>query len=274
MGNDVSKITITGFVVALASAGLFLYFGNETITKLITAGLFLVGAVLVYIFAEDFSAMFSYMLMISGPYAAGVGTSLFGILEEERSLFIFAASVGILIPVIFAILRALFTKDVERNGFPDFFVEQVRYLAVIYLCFIVYYVFVRDVSGAYTESTQFIPFATLAGYIEATINKVIDVQTLLRYLAVTMLVYVPYGYLVEVFAERMLWWVKLIAMFILPVFFELIQLVIGKNMCDVDDMFFGFVGALIGAGIFKLLNSLFFAVINRGVLGQTRETDL
>lgn len=272
MDNDFNKITFVGVLAAALCLVFKAAFGVGILSEILLAIVITAGAIVVNLLAEGFWCSFSYMLITSAYPLVMIALTKVGLHEEELGIYYHEAALAVLVPVLIAGAQALYNRDVERNGFDSFFKEQLMYLVVLYGVYTVYTVFMKNMASPVRY--QFIPFATFAGYIEAVINKTISADLLAAYLSLSILTYVPYGYLVSAFAEKLLWPIRLGILLALPVAAELIQLAAKKNMCDIDDMFFGFVGALIGAGIWKLLNALFFAVVNRGCMGQTKSLDL
>lgn len=274
MDKDFNKITLTGVLVASACLVFQAVLGQGLFTLVPIAIVILAGTVFVNKFSEGYFCTFSYILIVT---AAPVLLCLLTKLKLYNGNIDFLnpeAAVTIFVPVIVSAIGALWEKDVERNGFDGFFKEQLIYLSALYVVFMIYTVFLKDMAAAFPERSQFIPFATLAGYIEAVIDHLIPWQLLALYIGSAMTIYVPYGYLLSALMENVFQPVRIAAFLALPVAAELMQLIVGKNMCDIDDMFFGFLGALIGAGLWKLLNALFFAVTNHGCMGQTKELDL
>lgn len=274
MDNDFNKIALMSVLASVLGIIFTNVFGTTLLTQILFAIVTVAGAIIVNMMAEGLWCEFSYVLITSAVPLVSIGLTKLGFIETDYRFLLHEAAVAVFVPIILAIGQALYQRDVERNGFAVYFKEQLVYIAFIYGCYMVYSVFIKDMSGSFPEKTQLIPFATLAGYIEAVINKIIPVNLLLMYLLSTVLVYVPYGFITAAFTERLLTPVRVSVLLILPLVSELVQLFVGKNMCDIDDVFFGFVGALVGAGIWKLLNALFFAVMNHGCLGQSKNPDL
>ncbi len=274
MDKDYNKITLTGVLAAAACLIFQAVLGPATFTLIPVAIVVLAGTVFINKYTDGCFCTFSYMLIVSAAPVLLCVLSKLKLYNGNMDFLNMEAAVTLFIPVVVSCIGALWEKDVERNGFGDFFGEQLIYMAVLYVLFIVYTVFLKDMAAAFPDRYQFIPFATVAGYIEAVIDHMIPWELLALYIGSALITYVPYGYLLSAAMENVFQPIRLVAYLALPVAAELLQLVLGKNMCDVDDMFFGFIGALIGAGLWKALNALFFAVVNHGCLGQTKEIDL
>ena len=273
--NEVDIFTLTGVAAAVICSFLAILF-NGGFGGLVGCGLFLMaGAAVSFFFARGFSMMFSYMLIVLAPPVTMLGLKLLGINIGELTIPFLLGFLGeaFLIPVVFAMLQALLTRDAERNSFGFFFKKHLWILLSGYVLFMIYRMFFFAPADS-MGTVQVIPFATFAGYIEAVINQVIELKVLLFYLLYTIGSFVPFGYIIAAVMGRMHVAAKLLVALLLPVISELLPLIMGKSAFDIDAVFFGFLGGLLGLGIFQLLDAAFMAVCRAGLKGNTRASEI
>ena len=273
--NEFDIFTLTGVLTAVICLFVAVLFNGGT-GALIGCGLFLAaGAAVSFFFARGFSMMFSFMLIVLAPPISMLGLRILGVGCADISTAFLLEYLGeaFLIPVLFAMIQALVTRDVERNAFGFFFKEHRWILLVGYLVFMIYRIFFFSAPDS-VGTVQVIPFATFAGYIEAVINSVIELKVLLFYLLYTIGSFVPYGYLTAAFFSRYHAVVRLFIAFLFPIVAGLLPLVAGKNAFDIDAIFFGFIGSLIGLGLYMLADAVFMSVCRAGLQGNTKNSEI
>ncbi len=189
--------------------------------------------------------------------------------DPKLSALVVAASW--LIPMIFAIVFALRKHDAERTGFIGFFKAQTGMLGFLYAAFMIFWLFRYNVINL-TEGdvSQFIPFATLSGYIEALIIKNISFRVFVLYLLYGGGIFVPFGFLISAVMGKAHIAFRLVAVLLFPALTECVQLWSGKNIFDIDDIILGFVGGSIGLLVFHILDTVFSDVCGRGCTGNVK----
>lgn len=140
---------------------------------------------------------------------------------------------------------------------------------VVYAVLFVYGAFVYDrIPVGEADRLQLVPFATLAAYIEAMINKTVSFLPLAYYLLYRMVFFIPYGFLIAMLCEKFPAAVRILFLALLPAVTETLQFFFRLNRSDVDDFIFGWMGGLIGMLCFLLFNFLAFALYGQELQRQ------
>ncbi len=175
------------------------------------------------------------------------------------------------IPFLAAMIHALSSHDVERNGYAQWFKAQALLMALAYVAFMIFWLFYYN-TAYYEEgaTSQFIPFATFAGYLEAAIVGTISWKVLFLYMVFAGGIFIPFGFLMNVAINRLNVLIRLAVALLFPVLCEVIQLLSGKKLFDIDDIIIGFVGGAIGILLHNFLDSIFLEVCGRGCTGHAK----
>lgn len=109
-------------------------------------------------------------------------------------------------------------------------------------------------SKEHFERVNYIPFATLASFIQRVNEQSINFDIVVRNMAANLLMFVPMGMALPVMFEKRfdrLWKVTLfVAVLVLVV--EIIQFITFSGSADIDDLILNTVGAAAGYGIIRL----------------------
>ncbi|MCR5583966.1 MAG: VanZ family protein [Lachnospiraceae bacterium] len=187
------------------------------------------------------------------------------------SLNVLAVMLSWAIPFVWSVIYALSAHDVERNGFAVWFRSQSIMMGLGYIAFMIFWLFYYNT--AYHEegaSSQLIPFATFAGYLEAVIMGNISWKVLALYFVFAGAIFIPFGFLVSIALSRFNVLVRLAVALFFPLLTELIQLWSGKNLFDIDDIIIGFVGGALGILIHNILDAVFLEICGRSCTGKPK----
>ncbi len=257
MENETSMAVISGVVVSILAL-LEIIFIPGTAFKVIALILtHIAGSGYLFYVYRDFSSHTNYlMIAYSGFGCLLFLTSMDWLTLSIGKSAIFAAAVtAFMVPVVFCSVTAFVMRETQRNFYGEFFVGQCIILALSLLLFYIHWFSRYNLDRTLTgPSVRMVPFATLASFIEQLIYGQITAGEFARYLGFCIVVYIPFGYLVGALGEKIHIILELMLVLIFPAIMEFIQYFFILNTCDIDDMFLGFLGGLLGIAVFKLFN--------------------
>lgn len=272
MANETSTAVLPATLVAILSLLEIIFIPGlafKIVALILTQ---IAGTAYLFFIFRDFSEHFNYLVVSYSGFGMLLFLTDMGWLwiNIEKNAIFAAMLIAFLVPVVFCTVAAFIMRETQRNFYGEFFMGQSVVLAVSLVLFYIYWFGRFNVDPTMTEPTgRFVPFATLAAFIEKLIYGTITGGEFARYLMFSIVIYIPFGYIVGVIGQNFHLLVEIFSVLILPVAVELLQLVLVLNGCDIDDMIFGFLGGLLGIGIFKLLN--LFALTMTGATLTGRE---
>ena len=102
-------------------------------------------------------------------------------------------------------------------------------------------------------SSNFIPFKTIWGYIQALLRGTMNVNIPIKNIFGNLLLFLPMGLYLPCMAKRLRTPGRFaISTFILPVIIETLQLLLRRGCFDIDDLIMNSLGSLIGYGIWRV----------------------
>ena len=122
-------------------------------------------------------------------------------------------------------------------------------------------------------STQWIPFATFAAYVDGMINETVSVEQLWEFLANRVVLFLPYGFFIAMVGRTLYSLLRLGLVLLLPLLIEVLQGVFSWGACDADDVLFSFLGGLIGMLCFLIFNGLFQRSTGKNFNGSEVDRD-
>lgn len=106
-------------------------------------------------------------------------------------------------------------------------------------------------------SSNFVPFKTISMYIKAIFDGSMNIDIPIKNLVGNFIMFLPMGIYLPYFFKRISKIVVFsISMIILLFIIEVIQLVTRRGSFDIDDLILNLFGALIGFGIWKVVQKL------------------
>ena len=105
----------------------------------------------------------------------------------------------------------------------------------------------------YWEKPHLVPFEVIKEYVKNAHS--ID-DWFFKNLACNIIMFMPFGFLLPLFAKKNKWWQILITGIIVSVIIEIVQGILGIGISDIDDVILNTSGLLIGFGIYKLIYSV------------------
>ncbi len=276
MANETSTAVLPATLVAILSLLEIIFIPGlafKIVALLVTQ---MAGTVYLFFIFRDFSEHFNYVTVSYSGFGILLFLTDMGWLTVsiERQALFAAMLIAFLFPFVFCTIAALVMRETERNFYGDYFIGQSLLLALSLVLFYIYWFARYNVDHTMTERVaRFVPFATLASFIEKLIYGTITGADFARYLVFSIVIFMPFGYIVGVIGQRLHLITEILLVLLFPVLVELLQLAFVLNGCDIDDMMFGFFGGLLGIGCFKLLNLLALNVTGASLTGVSRRME-
>ena len=191
------------------------------------------------------------------------------ILTYHPVLFLFIA-IDWLIPLLYSMIRNLADSSLKYSDFNVFYRNTSIVFIIFYLAILIVFLFLRNNSfvSYFTDisSINYIPFLSLATLIEHHISGYFTMAELLKYLALCIALFIPYGFystLMFRYQSRIL---RFLALLFLPLIIEILQLVFLLGKCDIDDVLLGLLGGFIGAILYHIVNTVYRTITDEDFL--------
>ena len=177
-----------------------------------------------------------------------------------------------LIPTIYCFIRSMFDNSSRIDNFNSFYRNVSIIFVLIYIGILLYGNFNEDAfPWAYhmvSSQVNFTPFWSIATQIEDYINKMIPLVDILTYLLVRTLTYIPYGFYAVLLLRKSSKLLRFFILLLFPSLIEMVQYFIVPARFDVDDIIYAFIGGVIGALWFHIINGIYRAVSGRNFLSR------
>lgn len=175
-----------------------------------------------------------------------------------------------LVPITHCFIRNMLDYGSRIDKFHSFY-RNVSLIFIFFYMGILLYISFSDVSFTWlyrTQSTQptFTPFWQVATQIEDYINKMIPLSDILTYLLSRILTYIPYGFYGVLILRNRSRLVRYLFLLLFPTIIELLQYFFIPGRCDIDDVIYAFIGGMIGALLYILINFIYRAASGKDFL--------
>lgn len=175
-------------------------------------------------------------------------------------------------PTVHCFLRNMFDGSGRIENFHTFYRNVSIVFIMFYIGILLYGSFAENafpwVYRMKIDSFNFTPFWSIATQIEDYINHMIPLSDILTYLLSRILTYIPYGFYVILLLRNKSKLIRFISLLLLPSAVELFQYFIIPARCDIDDVVYAFIGGVIGALLFHLINVIYRVISGRDFLSK------
>lgn len=180
-----------------------------------------------------------------------------------------------LIPLLHCCLRTLLDYGTKLEGFPEFYGCISILFIILYLAAILTGAFIKDAfPWAYPiryETYNLLPFGIISSLIEDYLYGYVEMSTIIAYLLTRILAFVPYGFYTTLLLRRQPRLLRILSLFLFPFLIEAIQFYALRDLSDIDDLIFAFLGGTLGSVLFYLTNIIFLLISGREFL--LKDTD-
>lgn len=279
LGNQIEEsktmwVVLAGILVSVLQFIIY-YFIGEGFLGILFAGIsVLAGGMFVHFIMEEQEELFSYLLIpcvFSGMIGIVIPHLSGDFLPESKTIFIFSiSSWGIV--VVYAIVYTLLNGITEMKSFTVFHKRATIFFYLIYFCVLCYIIFFQTESVA-EGKFQLLPLDTFATYIEQWIRGKDIVDNFLLFLQNSFLIFIPFGFLVGMLGKDLSVVIRFIIIILFPVLLEIVRFFVSNGAGDIDNIIFGFLGALLGMFGFLGFNELFCYFVGKNYDGSDINRD-
>lgn len=177
-----------------------------------------------------------------------------------------------LVPTVHNYFRSMLEHGNKTENFHRFYRNNNIVFIIFYLAIIIYASFL---GGTYPwpypiilDGGNLTPFLSLSIYIERFIVGLGPLKDVFIYLAGRILIFLPYGFYIGLLLRNKPRILKFIALLFFPLILELIEFWTLSPGADIDDIFYGLIGSLIGTAMFYLVNYIYRLGSGRNFLSK------
>lgn len=279
LGNQIEEsktmwVVLAGILVSVLQLIIYYFVGEGFLGMLLAGASVLAGGIFVHFIMGEQEELFSYLLIpciLSGiiglviPYLSGE------FLPESKTVFTFGIIAWGLV-VVYAIVYTLLNGISEMKTFTVFHKRATIFFYLIYFCVLCYIVFFQTENAA-EGKLQLLPLDTFATYVEQLIRGKDVWDNFLLFLQKQFLFLFPFGFLVGMLGRNLSVVLRFIIIFLFPALLEVVRFFVSNGTCDVDNVIFGFLGALLGMFGFLGFNELFCYFIGKNYDGSEIDRD-
>ena len=274
-GSKTMWMILTGILSTILQFIIY-YFVGESFLGLLLAGIgILAGGIFVHFIMEEQEELFSYLLIpciFSGvvgivlPYISG------DFLPKSNTMFYFCIIAWFLI-MLYAMIYTLLNGVSEMETFTRFHKKSTIFFYIVYFGVLFYMLFFMSNNKTDTQATlKLLPLDTFVTYIEQLVKGQDVVKEFLLFLQNQFLFFVPFGFLVGMLGRILFAMVRFVIIVAFPIGLEVVRFFI-SHCCDVDNVIFGFLGALLGMLLFLVFNELFCYFVGKNFDGSDINRD-
>lgn len=247
-------------VVILSLSILFVLFGSHNLLKR----------------TKNYEVNFTYTLLL--VFLSTVITILLNLNKESSfipvniTLYLIVA-INWIIPCAYSIIRCLFDHRNRLSSFNSYYRNTNIIFGLVYTGAMAYIYFIKYMGHLANNSLwsyNFIPFMSIATYIEQFIYQQRPFGDLLIYVLIHLGLWIPFGFYVALFLRRQGRLLKLLPLLIVPLLIEGTQYLLRVETTDIDNLLLAIIGGLLGQAIFYFINYIFLAVKDEEFLEESR----
>lgn len=181
-------------------------------------------------------------------------------------------AVNWLVPMVYCFIRSMLDYGSRIRKYTSFYRNISIVFILFYICILIYGSFGKDAfPWAYrmkSDGYNITPFWAIATQIEYYINRMIPLSDILIYLFSRILTYIPYGFYGILLLRNKAKIIRFLYLLLLPSAIELFQYFLIPARCDIDDVIYAFIGGVLGALLFHLINAIYRHVSGRNFLSK------
>lgn len=177
-----------------------------------------------------------------------------------------------LVPTLHCFIRYMFSYSLRISQYRSYYTKNSILFTLCYLGILIYGNFAEGAFPSlyravlWSDSINLTPFLTLSIEIEDYLYGIIPLSYIFIYLASRILVFIPYGYYITLLTKKRSRPLRILLYLLLPTLIELIQFFIYPSRSDIDDLIYGFIGAIVGSLFFNLVSIIFRSISGKDYL--------
>lgn len=172
------------------------------------------------------------------------------------------------IPTLYYMIRRLADYGERYPNFNAFFRNSSVVCLTLYTALLaIFLYFGNKDETAFT--VNMVPFLTIASVIENFIDKTLSLKEMILYFVKYTLYFAPYGFYIILLLRYKGRIFRGAALFLLPLLWEALQLLLQRGQVDVDGILLGWFGGLLGGFLYHLTNCIFRHFTDRDFLSRS-----
>lgn len=280
LGNQIEEsksmwIVLIGILVSALQFVLFYVTESNWVGVMLAGVAILLGAIAVHIITGEFEELFSYLLIpcLCSGCSGLLIPQLEGDLLPKSGVVFITCVLSWFLPVLYACLFTWTEGSSALTRFSGFYKKVSVFFYAVYFGVLICRILIFNRIPANEITTQFIPFATFAAYVDGILSGAVPVERLLQFLAERIIMFLPYGFFIAMAGRKLHSLLRLGLVLLLPVVAEIVQYMLSLHSLDVDDVIFAFLGGMIGIVCFVAFNAIFQKTTGKNFDGSDVERD-
>ena len=271
--NIATLIILFSIMTVLVQFGAYYFLASSYLC-------FGIAAVICFVFCHiileqtlNYEVCFSYTLLNIFLCTIIILLSYLGsndsILAYRPVLFLFIA-INWVLPLLYCIIRNLADSSFKYTAFNIFYRNTNIVFIIFYIAVLTIFLFLRNNSfvSYYTDikTINYIPLLSLATLIEDYISGYITPAALIKYLAMCVVLYIPYGFYAALLFRYHSRILRLFIFLLFPFAVEILQGIFLLGKSDIDDVLLGLLGGFTGAILYHVLNRVYRTITDEDFL--------
>lgn len=267
-------IILLSILTVFGEFSLLYVMEEDFLATLIGCGILLLLSIILLFTTYNFEAIFIYTLLnvvLSSLLAAYSFWEISYFYYSITNYELWMVVANFAVPCLLCLICNLFDQNESLTNYRPFVRNSSLLFLLYYISIFIYMEFTPHTDTIWSEgASNFIPFYTIAGYIENYIYKLGTLRDILNHLLIPILLYLPAGFLLAMCMRHTNKLIRLFVVLALPILAEVIQYLTRVNTINIDDVIYGFLGGISGQLLFFLLNALFLAIKGEEFLEEKR----
>lgn len=164
--------------------------------------------------------------------------------------------------MFYCLFRNLMDRGPKFLGFKRYFIKMSLVLGFCFMFYFFYRMFFNVTPSTQTIDTSynFIPFLTMATYIESYIYNSNMASSVAAFFVPAILLYLPFGFYLRLFGKNLTTITRTLILASIPFTVELLQLFLHVGVFDVDDILLALIGGSLGVLLYHIINTLYLSI--------------
>jgi glycopeptide antibiotics resistance protein len=264
LGNRIEEsktlwVIIIGILVTAIQFAVYHFVNGGGLGLLLAAVAALVGSVVVHFITTEQEELMSFLL-IPCTFSGVVGLMLpYAEIPflPEGNVVLLGCLITWLVPVLYATIYTWANGNTEIAGFAKFYSRALVLFYLVYFALMVYGTFANRTAAEAGNDAQWIPFATFAALVNGVMKDTVSVARVLEFLLNRIVFFLPYGFFIGLVCRKLHGVLRVFLLVFLPVALEAVSLLFRWDTCDIDNVIFRFIGALLGFVSFLVFDLAF-----------------
>lgn len=279
---NISSLVLLLALLSLICEGFLYYFLPQHIWAVLFA--IICSLILSHFFLET---SYSYVYIFLFAACMTIGTLIYAVvvyliqpnqwISYDFSM-VFLVLVNWITPLIYCTLRDLNDHGPRFDGYNRFFRQMSILLLLIYSFVLIKQYYLTPIIPPYPEmafgAQNFIPYMATGTYLEDVLRNHKDILPLACYLIEMICLYIPFGFYLRAYSNKLHFGFRLIIYLAFPALLEASQYATGLGRAHVDDYVSALLGTIIGVLLFHAINGIYHIVAGRDIASERNTINL